>query len=177
MSPSGRKVVWLRGLVLATVALVVSWRLTVPLGLLAAFLAGLAGSLLADRLARAPAGPERQLRRSALFVLAALALFLGFRLARAAVSSELLASFLGPVPTLHLGEILLWGGLIFPIVFALRFAAARSGSLRSTKVQRMITPSAIYCGRFNIYSPNTHQRDGGMPSRAVIQTAMGLGER
>ena len=129
MSPSGRKVVWLRGLVLATVALVVSWRLTVPLGLLAAFLAGLAGSLLADRLARAPAKPERQLRRSALFVLAALALFLGFRLARAAVSSELLASFLGPVPTLHLGEILLWGGLIFPIVFALRFAAARSETL------------------------------------------------
>lgn len=134
MSAPGRKVTWLRGLVLATVALVVSWRLTVPLGLLAAFFAALGGSLLADRLGRTPAAPQRELRRSVLFVLAGLALFLFFRLARAAVSSELLASWLGPVPTLHLGEVLLWGGLIFPVVFALRFAAIRSETLAVLEV-------------------------------------------
>lgn len=129
----GRNVSLLRGLVLAAVAVVVTWRLTVPLGLVAAALGAFAGALLGDRLSRRPAsGPAP--RRSVLFGLAAVALFVGFHLARAFVGSELLASLFGPVPALHLGEALLWLGLVLPIVFALRFAAARSEAMAVVEV-------------------------------------------
>ncbi len=118
---------------MAAVAVVVGWRLTVPLGLAAAALGALGGSLLADRLSRRPAkGPE--MRRSVLLVFSGVALFLGFHLARAFVGSELLGSLLGPVPALHLGEALLWLGLVLPVVFALRFAAGRSETMAVIEV-------------------------------------------
>lgn len=135
---AGPRVALLRGLVLGAVAMVVCWRLTVPLGLVAAGLGALLGSLLADRLSRdanaeVPGkGPE--LRRSAIFLLAGLALLAGFYLARAFVASEWIASLIGPVPALHLGEVLLWLGILLPLVFALRFAAARSETLAVLEV-------------------------------------------
>lgn len=129
----GRKVALLRGLVLAAVAVVVGWRLTVPLGLAAAALGALGGSLLADRLSRRPAKGS-ELRRSVVLALSGAALFLLFHLARAFVGSELLGSLLGPVAALHLGEALLWLGLVLPVVFALRFAAARSETMAVVEV-------------------------------------------
>lgn len=126
---------WLRGTVLAAVAVVVGWRLTVPLGLVAAALAALAGSLLADKLGRRAAGGEApELRRSALLGLAGLALLVGFQIARGFVSSETIGNLLGPVPALHLGEALLWASLVLPIVFALRFAASRSETMAVVEV-------------------------------------------
>lgn len=130
---SGRRVALLRGAVLGMVAIVVAWRLTVPLGLLAAALGAFGGSLLADRLGR-KGGEGPELRRSSLLLLAALALFVGFQLARAFVSSELIGSLLGPVPALHLGEILLWASLVLPVVFALRVAATRSETMAVVEV-------------------------------------------
>lgn len=125
---------WLRGSVLAAVAVVVGWRLTVPLGLAAAALAALGGSLLADRLGRRGGVEGRELRRSALLALAGVALLVGFQVARGFVSSELIGNLLGPVPALHVGEALLWTGLVLPIVFALRFAASRSETVAVLEV-------------------------------------------
>ena len=135
--PFFSRIALLRGLVLAAVAVVVGWRLTVPLGLAAAAFGALGASLLADRLSRRAAEKPEEgppLRHSTLWALAALALFAGFQFSRAFVASELIASLLGPVPTLHLGEALLWLSLVAPIVFALRFAAARSETLAVMEV-------------------------------------------
>ncbi len=128
----GRKVAILRGLVMAAVAVVVGWRLTVPSGSPPQPWARWAGP------ARRPAEPAagqgsgnaalgaaRSFRRGAFPRLPSGA---GLRRQRAARLS------LGPVPALHLGEALLWIGLVLPVVFALRFAAARSETMAVVEV-------------------------------------------
>ncbi|MEM7581984.1 MAG: transglutaminase-like domain-containing protein [Acidobacteriota bacterium] len=112
----------LRALVLALAAAILCWRLTQPIGVMAAVCGVLVGAIAADRLARTNAG---QLRLSTLVVLALGTLLAGVWVARGVVGSSAMAGLLGPMVALKTSEALLWFFLTAPTVFSLRFTVHR----------------------------------------------------
>ena len=113
---------WLRALVLAAAVVILSWPLTVAVGVWAAAAGALAGALFADW-ASSLSRPRPRL--ASVLVLAAMSLVAGVWGARLLVGSSLVAGMLSPVVTLRLAEAGLWLALAAPSVFALRFLSAR----------------------------------------------------
>ena len=109
----------LRAVVLAAAAVVLCWPLTSTTGLLTAALGSIVGALTAD------AVQATRLRLAGGLGLAAAVLLFGWFLCRALLGSATLAGLLGPITVLWLGEAIRWFALTAPLVFALRFAAAR----------------------------------------------------
>lgn len=110
---------FLRALVLAAAAAILCWPLTVTSGVLLAVAGALAGAVAGDLASRT------RLKVSGALTVCLVVLVAGTWTARLAVKSEVAARALGPVTALWLSEALLWLMLITPIVFALRFLAAR----------------------------------------------------
>ncbi|MEM7351726.1 MAG: transglutaminase-like domain-containing protein [Acidobacteriota bacterium] len=112
----------LRASVLALAAVILCWRLTVPLGIAAAVAGAFLGALAADRLSRDQRLP---LRLPSVLALSFLLLVVGVWVSRLVVGLSFVADFLGPVLTLHLSEAALWLFLVAPCTFALRFLINR----------------------------------------------------
>lgn len=110
---------WLRALVLATAAVILSWPYTVGAGVATAALGAFAGTLIGELASRT------RVRLPAALALAAAALLFGQALVRVMISSQGLADVVGPVSMLWVSEAFRWLGLALPVVFALRFLAAR----------------------------------------------------
>jgi transglutaminase-like putative cysteine protease len=125
---AGRTVSALRGLVLASAAMVLCWPLTSTPGIISAALGSLVGALIAD------AVHKTRLRLAGGLGLAVLAFFLGLGLCRLLLRSETVATLLGPVIVLGLGEAVRWFALTMPLVFSLRLAAARRSLLAVLEV-------------------------------------------
>lgn len=109
---------WLRALVLATAAIVLSWPLTVATGVVAAAVSAFVATLLADAMSRS------SLRLGGVLGLAAALFTVGWLMVGWLVASDL-AAILGPLATLWISEALRWMWLVAPTLFALRFAARR----------------------------------------------------
>jgi transglutaminase-like putative cysteine protease len=110
---------FLRAVVLATAAAVLCWPLTVTSGVLLAVLGALAGAVAGDLASRT------RLRFSGMLAICLAVLAAGTWTARLAVKSETVARALGPVAALWISEAALWLVLVAPVVFGLRFLAAR----------------------------------------------------
>lgn len=110
---------FLRAVVLAIAAAMLCWPLTVTSGVLLAVLGALAGAVAGDLASRT------RLRSSGMLAVCVVLLAAGTWTAHLAVRSETVARALGPVAALWLSEAALWFVLVTPVVFALRFLAAR----------------------------------------------------
>lgn len=113
----------LHGLLLAVVALVFTWRATLPFGLLAVALGALTGSLLADRLT------DRRYRLPAILLIGVALGGLGLWGADLLARSAGLARMVSPTRMMHLVEAIRWaglgmGGALLLRGLALRFRAA-----------------------------------------------------
>ena len=117
--PKSRVVSWLRGLVLAGATGVLCWQLTIGSGVATAMLGALLAVLAADKASRS------RLRLPSTLLLSLVAMALGQVLVHFWTSSATLATTLGPVTILRIGEAMRWLALVFPVVFGLRFLASR----------------------------------------------------
>lgn len=126
----------LRAAVMATAAVVLCWPLTVAWGVAAAALGAVAGAVWGDHAARS------SLRLASALTMAALSFAAGLLLARGLVSSVLVASVIGPVTALVLGEVLLWGVITSCFAFTLRLLAVRRPTLAILEVVAVAAATA-----------------------------------
>ncbi|MDA8019840.1 MAG: transglutaminase-like domain-containing protein [Thermoanaerobaculia bacterium] len=138
----GRVVSHLRAGVLASAAMILCWRFTVTTGIVASALGAYLGALFADRLTERDRA-RGSLRLGSGLLMAGAILLVGGLVSRLVVGSEQLADWIGPLPTLHLGDGVLWLSFMGAGAFALRLLVARRPALAVLEVAAVASSLAV----------------------------------